>query len=94
MNNVFSDIVEETKLLVEDTPNLLLALNDAGVCDSAAQGLLYFFEEMLEAIDGKQLEDGFSTKNDKSKTLKLKTKKESYINTEEKKGISEECFGY
>ena len=39
---------------------------------------------MLEAIDGKPVEDGFSSKNDKSKTLLLKTKKVSYINTVER----------
>lgn len=94
MNDVFSYIVEETKLIVEDTPNLLPALKDAGVCDSGAYGLLCFFEGMLEAIDGKPLEDGFSSKNDKSKTLLLKTKKVSYINTVERQEISEEGFGY
>ena len=40
-------------------------------CDTGAYGLLCFFEGMLEAIDGKPLEDGFSSKNDKSKTLLL-----------------------
>ena len=42
----------------------------------------------LEAVDGKPLEDGFSSKNDKSKTLLLKTKKVSYINTVERQEIS------
>ncbi|MGL4357792.1 MAG: DAK2 domain-containing protein [Cetobacterium sp.] len=94
MHDVFNYIVEETKLIVEDTPNLLPALKEAGVCDSGAYGLLCFFEGMLEAIDGKSLEDVTISKGEANKTLLLKTKKVSYINTVERQEISEEGFGY
>jgi DAK2 domain fusion protein YloV len=51
----FEAIVKETKIIVDDTPNLLAVLKEAGVVDSGAYGLLMFFEGALASLKGKSI---------------------------------------
>lgn len=50
------DIIKTGYVSLENTPNLLAVLKEAGVVDSGAQGLLYILEGALMAIEGKILD--------------------------------------
>ncbi len=51
----FHGFVEEMKESLENTPNLLEVLKEAGVIDSGGAGLLYISEGMKSAVEGKEI---------------------------------------
>ncbi len=52
----FRALVEESRKSLERTPELLETLKEAGVVDSGGAGLMYIFEGMLGAVEGKKIE--------------------------------------
>lgn len=52
----FQDLVDEGYRTLQDTPNMLKELKDAGVVDSGGQGLMFFLEGMLKELKGEKLE--------------------------------------
>lgn len=69
-NTIFEEYFEyltrEMRRAVERTPELLPSLKEAGVVDSGGVGLLYIFEGMQNAFDGKKIDLNFlkERKND------------------------------
>ena len=53
----FTALIQQMKISLENTPELLQVLKDAGVIDSGGAGLLYIVEGMAQAIGGKIIED-------------------------------------
>lgn len=53
----FTEITTAMKLSVEQTPELLPVLKEAGVVDSGGAGLLCLFEGMLCALNGEKIDD-------------------------------------
>ena len=53
----FDSVVDEMKVSLDNTPNLLAALKEAGVIDSGGAGLLYITEGMKSAVEGKEILD-------------------------------------
>ena len=51
----FDGFVSEMKSSLDNTPNLLEVLKEAGVIDSGGAGLLYITEGMKKAIEGKEI---------------------------------------
>ena len=59
----FDGFVKEMKVSLDNTPNLLAVLKEAGVIDSGGAGLLYIGEGMKSAVEGNEIavtEDGAS----------------------------------
>lgn len=57
IEDVLLNYTSKAKISLENTPNLLPCLKDAGVIDSGGAGFVTIFEGMLEALDGKLLDD-------------------------------------
>ncbi len=53
----FDGFVKEMKASLDNTPNLLATLKEAGVIDSGGAGLLYITEGMRKAVDGKEIDE-------------------------------------
>lgn len=53
----FNGFVKEMKASLDNTPNLLATLKEAGVIDSGGAGLLYITEGMQKAVDGSELDE-------------------------------------
>lgn len=53
LGEFFTALVQTSARSLENTPNLLPVLKEAGVIDSGGKGLLTIFEGMLNAIEGK-----------------------------------------
>lgn len=53
----FDGFVREMKTSLDNTPNLLASLKEAGVIDSGGAGLLYITEGMQKAVDGNELDE-------------------------------------
>ena len=51
----FDDVLKEMKISLENTPNLLAVLKEAGVIDSGGAGLYYIVEGMKRALAGEEL---------------------------------------
>ena len=51
----FEGFVNEMKASLDNTPNLLEVLKEAGVIDSGGAGLLYIGEGMKKAVEGKEI---------------------------------------
>lgn len=51
----FDGFVNEMKVSLDNTPNLLAVLKEAGVIDSGGAGLLYIGEGMKKAVEGKEI---------------------------------------
>lgn len=51
----FDGFVKEMKVSLDNTPNLLAVLKEAGVIDSGGAGLLYITEGMKSAVEGKEI---------------------------------------
>ncbi len=51
----FDGFVKEMKVSLDNTPNLLAVLKEAGVIDSGGAGLLYIGEGMKSAVEGKEV---------------------------------------
>lgn len=63
----FDGFVNEMKVSLDNTPNLLAVLKEAGVIDSGGAGLLYIGEGMKNAIEGNEIavtEDQATLKED------------------------------
>ena len=54
---LFSFIIERVKTSLQNTPNLLPVLKEAGVVDSGGMGILYFFEGILAYFQGEIIEE-------------------------------------
>ncbi len=63
----FNDFFDELKRSLERTPEILTVLAEAGVVDSGGAGLIYIFEGMVNALEGKKIEYSFDndTKTEK-----------------------------
>lgn len=55
LGTFFNGFIEEMKASLENTPNLLEVLKEAGVIDSGGAGLLYISEGMKIAVEGKEV---------------------------------------
>ena len=53
--SLFEALLQEGRLALEDTPNLLPVLKTAGVVDAGGSGLIYVFEGFKMAIEGKKI---------------------------------------
>lgn len=53
--NFFAQLVDAMRVSLDNTPNLLEVLKDAGVIDSGGKGLLTIFEGMLKYFRGEEL---------------------------------------
>lgn len=56
LSDMLVTLVEAADISVQNTPNLLPQLKDAGVVDSGGMGLFYIFEGMLRMIQGQTLD--------------------------------------
>lgn len=56
VNEAMDIFTEQAKKSLENTPNLLPTLKDAGVVDSGGAGIVYFFEGVKKYLDGEVLE--------------------------------------
>lgn len=54
-NELFTLLVENAKISLENTPELLPILKSAGVVDSGGAGIVYVFEGMLKYLTGEQI---------------------------------------
>lgn len=54
-NLFFKDTLEQANISLQNTPNLLKELKQAGVVDSGGQGFLYFLEGMFKTFNGEKL---------------------------------------
>ncbi len=55
-DELFAEIIEEGKVALEHTPELLPVLKKAGVVDAGGMGLIIVYEGMLRAIKGEKIE--------------------------------------
>ena len=55
LDSFFKDILDKMRVSLENTPNLLAVLKEAGVIDSGGAGLYYIVEGMLKAVKGETL---------------------------------------
>lgn len=55
----FEQILEEGKITLEKTPDMLSVLKEAGVVDAGGQGLIYVFEGGLFALKGLEIAKSF-----------------------------------
>ena len=56
IDNIISSFVENARVSLENTPELLPALKESGVVDSGGAGIVYLFEGMEKYLDGETLE--------------------------------------
>lgn len=56
MNQAIDIFTEQAKKSLENTPNLLPVLKDAGVVDSGGAGIVYFFEGVQKYLNGETLD--------------------------------------
>lgn len=56
-SDYFTNLVSKMKISLENTPELLPVLKEAGVIDSGGAGLLYIIEGMAQAVGGRMIED-------------------------------------
>ena len=56
LSDMLVTLVEAADVSVQNTPNLLPQLKDAGVVDSGGMGIFYIFEGMLRMIQGQSLD--------------------------------------
>lgn len=56
IDEVVDLFIARAKISLENTPELLPALKEAGVVDSGGAGIVYFFEGMKKYLDGEELE--------------------------------------
>ena len=57
INEFFKEYLQEAKKSLENTPNLLPVLKEAGVVDSGGTGYVYVIEGMLKALEGEIITD-------------------------------------
>lgn len=68
INSYLKDFENEMEKSLENTPELLATLKEAGVIDSGGAGLLYIIKGFNNVLDGKKLED-VETKSEKTVDL-------------------------
>ncbi len=61
MESYFNDLFDELKRSLERTPEILEVLAEAGVVDSGGAGLVFIFEGMLNALEGKKTDYTFES---------------------------------
>ena len=62
----FESMVNKAKESLQNTPNLLPVLKEAGVVDSGGAGIVKILEGFLEAVKGRFVEAGIDTTQDKN----------------------------
>ena len=55
IDEIMNTFIDHAKISLENTPNFLPALKDAGVVDSGGAGVVYLFEGMKKYLDGEPL---------------------------------------
>ena len=65
----FTDLLRETRLSLERTPDQLDVLREAGVVDSGGAGLMYITEGILDALNGKEVFSDPSSRPSSGKTV-------------------------
>lgn len=58
IDEVIDSFIEHAKVSLENTPELLPTLKEAGVVDSGGAGIVYFFEGIKKYLDGEELDAG------------------------------------
>ena len=71
LDSFFCDFVEESRLSLERTPELLDVLREAGVVDSGGAGLTYIAEGMRLALEGNSLTGGEGASEASAKRVDL-----------------------
>ncbi|MBE7057734.1 MAG: DAK2 domain-containing protein [Ruminococcaceae bacterium] len=56
INDIVDVFLKQAKISLENTPELLPVLKDAGVVDSGGAGIVYFFEGVKKYLDGEELD--------------------------------------
>lgn len=56
INSLVELFLEQARISLENTPDLLPVLKDAGVVDSGGAGIVFFFEGVKKYLDGKKLD--------------------------------------
>ena len=64
VNSYFNDLFDELKRSLERTPEILEVLAEAGVVDSGGAGLVFIFEGMLNALEGRKNEYSFESESE------------------------------
>ena len=64
VNEAFAVLLSAARASLERTPELLPVLKKAGVVDSGASGIVYFFDGVARALAGESLEDGESSETE------------------------------
>lgn len=57
VSQIIDSFIDHAKRSLENTPELLQALKDAGVVDSGGAGIVYLFEGMKKYLDGESLDN-------------------------------------
>lgn len=55
IDEIIGLFLEKARISLNNTPNLLPVLKSAGVCDSGAAGIVYFFEGIYKYINGEDI---------------------------------------
>ncbi|MBO7369100.1 MAG: DAK2 domain-containing protein [Clostridia bacterium] len=55
LSSFFKDVLQKMRVSLENTPNLLAVLKEAGVIDSGGAGLYYIIDGMQSAVKGEEL---------------------------------------
>jgi len=56
VNDIITSFIEHAKVSLENTPELLPVLKEAGVVDSGGAGIVYLFEGMKKYLDGESID--------------------------------------
>lgn len=59
---VITVFLKEAKVSLDNTPELLPALKEAGVVDSGGAGIVYFFEGIKKYLDGEELDADYDSR--------------------------------
>lgn len=70
-SHLFKDLILYMKDSLNNTPNLLAVLKDAGVVDSGGAGIVIIFEGIKAVLDGKQIESSLDNPYDDHTQIKL-----------------------
>ena len=68
---LFEVFLEAAKVSLDNTPNLLPILKKAGVVDSGASGMVYFFEGIIKYLNGESIEETKYTQEEEFIDLSL-----------------------
>lgn len=78
IDDVMSLFLDNARASLDNTPELLPALKEAGVVDSGGAGIVYLFEGMKKYLDGDDIEQSFARSEAKSVDYSLFDKNSSF----------------